>query len=228
MIVHPLTQVLIYALILSNILAAKLPGIENKYAYAIYLMAGLLGWTLFSDIITRCMNLFIEKGNLLKKMNFPRITLPCIAIGSCITTNVLLFVSMLVIFSFFGQYPTTAFWWLPMITLILALFAAGIGLILGVLNIFIRDIGQVIPIVLQIWFWFTPVVYPATIIPLEYRDLLNANPLTIFINAYHDILVYGNPPQFQGLATLLPMAVLILVVSLFVFRRANIEIADAL
>lgn len=75
-IINPLSQVLIYALILSNVLAAKIPGIENKYSYAIYLMAGLLTWSLFSEIINRYFNLFIEQGNLMKKMSFPRITLP--------------------------------------------------------------------------------------------------------------------------------------------------------
>ena len=74
-IINPLSQVLIYALILSHILAAKLPGIESQYAYAIYLMAGLLGWTLFNEIVGRCLNIFIEHGNLIKKMSFPRVTL---------------------------------------------------------------------------------------------------------------------------------------------------------
>src|SRR5690606_35077483 len=87
MVISPLAQVAIYALILSNLLAARLPGIENKYAYAIYLMAGLLAWTLFSDIITRCLTLFVDQGNLLKKMSFPRITLPAIAVGSSLLNN---------------------------------------------------------------------------------------------------------------------------------------------
>ena len=68
-ILNPLSQVLIYALILSNILAAKLPGIDNKYAYSIYLMSGLLAWTLFSESVSRCLTLFIDNGNLMKKMN---------------------------------------------------------------------------------------------------------------------------------------------------------------
>lgn len=67
MFINPLAQVAIYALILSNVLGAKLPGTDNKYAYAIYLMAGLLGWSLLSDIIGRCLTLFIEQGNLMKK-----------------------------------------------------------------------------------------------------------------------------------------------------------------
>src|SRR5690349_15695232 len=82
MIIHPLTQVAIYALILSNVIAAKLPGLDNKYSYPIYLMAGMLAWSLFTEIVSRCLTLFIEQGNLMKKMRFPRITLPAVVVGS--------------------------------------------------------------------------------------------------------------------------------------------------
>ena len=70
-VIHPLMQVLIFALILSEVLSAKLPGIDNKYAYALYLMAGTVCWTLFSETISKCLTLFIDNGNLMKKMAFP-------------------------------------------------------------------------------------------------------------------------------------------------------------
>src|SRR5258708_429568 len=68
MILHPLSQVIIFAFVLSAVMSAKLPGITNKYAYSIYLMAGILGWSLFTEILTRSVNVFIDNGNLLKKM----------------------------------------------------------------------------------------------------------------------------------------------------------------
>ena len=66
MILHPLSQVLIFAFVLSAVLSAKLPGIDNQYAYSIYLMSGILAWSLFSEIVTRCLTLFIDNGNILK------------------------------------------------------------------------------------------------------------------------------------------------------------------
>lgn len=176
-IINPLSQVLIYAVILSNILAAKIPGIENKYSYAIYLMAGMLAWTLFTEIINRCLNLFIEQGNLMKKMSFPRITLPSIVIGSCLLSYILLFIAMLVIFALLGHQFSFVMLWLLPLTITLVTFALGIGLTLGVLNVFLRDIGQIVPIILQVWFWFTPIVYPESIIPESYRHLMNLNPM---------------------------------------------------
>ena len=228
MIINPLSQVLIYALILSNVLAAKLPGIDNQYAYAIYLMAGLLAFTLFSEIIGRCLNLFIEQGNLMKKMSFPRITLPAIVAGSCLLNNILLFISMLGIFALLGHQFNFAMLWLIPLTLITMVLAMSVGLILGVLNVFVRDVGQVVPIILQMLFWFTPIVYPITIIPEAYRHWLNLNPLYPLTNAYQQIIVYGNSPQWEGIIIIAIIGLLLAGLSLFMFRRASAEMVDAL
>lgn len=228
MILNPLSQVAIYALILSNVLAAKLPGVSGQYAYSVYLMAGLLAWTLFSEIVNRCLTLFIEQGNLMKKMNFPRITLPVIAIGSCLVNNVLLAVAMLGIFLLLGVGFSPQMLWLIPLTLLALLLAAGIGLILGVLNVFIRDVGQVVPILLQVWFWFTPIVYPKEIIPEVYREWLIFNPVAQLVGAYQDVLVYAKSPEVGGLLTVILLSAILLVVSLFLFRRASEEMVDVL
>ncbi|MGO4780319.1 ABC transporter permease, partial [Lysobacter sp. 2RAB21] len=89
-ILQPLAQVIIFATILSNVLAARLEGVDNKYAYAIYLISGILCWSLFAEIVQRCQNVFIDNTSLLKKMQFPRIALPVIAIGSSMVNNIAL------------------------------------------------------------------------------------------------------------------------------------------
>lgn len=228
MIIHPLTQVAIYALILSNVLAAKLPGIENPYAYALYLMAGMLAWSLFAEVVGRCLTLFIDQGNLMKKMRFPRITLPVIVIGSSLLNNQLLFIAVLAVFALLGQLPSLQIFWLIPLTLVVVALATGLGLILGVLNVFVRDIGQVVPILLQIWFWFTPIVYPVGIIPEELKGMMDINPMYPIVNAYHSILVYGGVPDLQqiGMTTLVAFSLMLL--GLFIFRRAAPEMVDAL
>jgi lipopolysaccharide transport system permease protein len=227
-ILNPLSQVLIYALILSNILAAKLPGIDNKYAYAIYLMSGLLAWTLFSELVSRCLTLFIDNGNLMKKMNFPRITLPSIVIGSCVLNNALLFMAMLVIFALLGHEFNAAMLWLIPLTFCVVTLGFGVGLLLGVFNVFMRDIGQVVPIVLQVMFWFTPIVYPLDIIPSQYRDLMSFNPLYPIIDGYHQVLVYGLSPQFESIAIVLAVSLFLVALGLFIFKRAGAEMMDVL
>lgn len=228
MLINPLAQVAIYALILSNVLAAKLPGIDSRYAYAIYLMAGQLAWTLFSEIIGRCLTLFIEQGNLMKKLSFPRITLPAIVVGSSLLNNLLLLLAMLGIFLLLGAHIGLAILWLLPLTLIVTAFAVGVGLTLGVMNVFLRDIGQVVPIVLQVWFWFTPIVYPVTIIPEQYRHWLALNPVYPLVDAYHQVLVYDATPDLQRLIPVAAVALVLLLVAFFLFRRAAEEMVDAL
>ena len=190
MIINPLLQVIIFALVLSNVLAAKLPGIDNSHAYALYLMAGTLAWGLFSETISRCLNLFVEQGGVMKKIYFPRITLPTILVGSTLLNNVLLFVSILIIFGALGHTPTLQVLWVPLLTLITVTMALGIGLILGIFNVFFRDIAQMVPVLLQILFWFTPIVYPIAAIPENFRRFLDYNPIYPLIAAYQNVLVY--------------------------------------
>ena len=227
-ILNPLSQVAIYALILSNVLSAKLPGIDNKYAYSIYLMAGLLAWNLFNEIILRSLNMFIEYGNLMKKMQFPRATIPIILLGSNLVNNILLFIAMLVIFLILGHsFSWNVLWLIPFVILLL-LFSIGIGLILGVINVFIRDVGQVVPIILQILFWFTPIVYPVTIIPEKYRYLLDFNPISYFTRTYQSILSYNQPPDLSVLAIISVLTFIIVLLGVFLFRRSRAEIVDVL
>lgn len=228
MILQPLAQVLIYALILSAVLSAKLPGIESQYAYAIYLTAGFLGWMLFSEIINRCLNLFIEQGNLMKKMKFPKITLPTIVVGSALLNNVMLLVAILIVFAALGHFPTFQILWLPVLTIAMVALALGLGLVLGILNVFIRDIGQAVPILLQVMFWFTPIVYPISIIPERLQQLIVFNPIYPIIRGYQEVLVYGQAPHLGQVTLILVVGLAILAFGLFLFRRASAEMVDAL
>lgn len=228
MILHPLAQVLMYALVLSAVLSAKLPGIDNRFAYAIYLCAGILAWSLFSEIVSRCLTLFIDNGNLMKKVAFPKISLPLIVTGSVLVNNALLLVSIIFIFALLGHYPGADVLWLPLLFVITIMLGLGVGLVLGVLNVFMRDIGQVVPVVLQFAFWFTPIVYSTSMIPENYRSWLAFNPMYHVAAAYQNVLVYNRSPEWPGLTMVAALGVLLLGFSLLLFRRASAEMVDAL
>ncbi len=228
MILHPLAQVLIYALVLSQIMKAKLPGVESQYAYPIYLLAGMLGWSLFSEVLGRLLTVFIDNGNLLKKLAFPKLALPLITIGSALTNFTLLLLMMFIVFAFLDHMPLHAIYWLPLLILMTIGLAVGIGLILGTLNVFIRDIGQFMTIVLQFWFWLTPIVYMPSIIPEKYHGLLVMNPLTGIIMGYQNILVYNKAPDTSLLVYPSIVAAISLVLALIIFTKAREEMADVL
>lgn len=228
MIIHPLAQVLIFALILSEVLSAKLPGVDSKFAYSLYLMAGTLGWTLFSETINKCVGLFVDNANILKKMAFPRICLPVIAAGTMLVNNVLLLAAIFGVFAALGHMPGYQVVWLPLLMLVTLLVGLSLGMVLGVLNVFMRDISQVVPVVLQALFWMTPVVYTLSILPESYRRLFSYNPLYPLITSYQNVLVFDKPPLFHELLLLAGASLVMLIVGLVMFRRANAEMVDVL
>ncbi len=228
MILHPLAQVAIYALVLSAVLKAKLPGIDSQYAYSIYLMSGMVAWTLFVDIVGRLLTVFIDNGNLLKKMSFPKITLLFIVVGSALINFLLLFLAIFVVFGLLGHVSLSALYWLPMLVSITLMMAIGIGLLLGILNVFIRDVGQVMSIVLQFWFWLTPVVYNISMMPEKYQSLFLLNPMTGIVLGYHNVLVYNKPPDPSLLIYPLVVGILSLSLAFFIYKKANEDMADVL
>lgn len=228
MVIHPLAQVLVYALILSQIMRAKLPGIDSQYAYPIYILAGMVGWSLFFEIITRSLTIFIDNANLLKKISFPKLALPFVIIGSSLVNFAILTSMMFIVFSFLGHTPYHAIYWLPLLVLLTLALAVGLGLILGTLNVFIRDVGQVMTVVMQFWFWLTPVVYTLSIVPKEYHHLFFLNPLTGIISGYQNVLVYDKAPDLSLLIYPATLALFSLLLALVLFKKANREMADLL
>lgn len=229
MIIHPLVQATIFALILGQLLSGRLPDMaDNRLAYPIYLLAGTLAWTLFSEVISRCLTVFLDNANLIKKMVFPRTCLPLIVAGSVLVNNMLLFASMLLIFLLLGFVPGVHIVLIPVLTLINLGLSLGLGLILGTLNVFIRDIGQIIPIALQLGFWFTPIVYTPNILPEHIARLLQLNPMYWIVQGYQNAILFDTPPSWLALSVISAMMIGLLAFSFVLFRRANSEIVDVL
>jgi len=225
---NPLSQVAIYALILSNVLQAKMVGIDNKYSFAIYLTAGILCWSYFSEIVSRSLNVFISNGNLIKKAFFPKVVLPAILVGTCLVDNILLFFAILIVLALLEHVPGLQVLWLPLLVLATTMLGVGIGLTLGILNVFVRDIAQVVPIILQIMFWFTPIVYPISIIPEKFQWYLYLNPVYPLVRAYQDILVFEQSPDMLQIFLVFCSSFALLSLAAFLFSRASEEMADIL
>lgn len=228
LVLSPLLQVAIYALVLSAIMRARLPGIESQYAYAIYLLAGFLAWYPFVEIVTRCTTLFIDNANALKKIAFPRSILPLVVLGVALANNLVIIAVTLAAYLLMGHTLTPAILWLPLVMLVTFALAAGLGLCCGILNVFIRDVGQVVTILLQFGFWLTPIVYVIDIIPTSYRWVLSLNPVFWLVDSYHRILAYGTNPDWPRLAAAAVLALLLLVLARLLLRRSQSEMMDAL
>lgn len=228
MIISPIVQSVVYATVLSTIIASKLPGIESKYAYALYLLAGMLAWALFHEVVIGCVNVFVDKADLMKKVSFPRVCLPVIAAGVALVNNFFLLLAILLVFIVLGHKFSTVLLLLPLIIAINFIFALSLGTILGILNVVVRDVAQAVQVVLQALFWLTPIVYTPDILPPSVKDVLLASPLYKLVSAYHATLVFGELPNLIHMLQVAAIALVLTCVAVVLFRRAASDISDAL
>lgn len=223
---YPIVQIFIYTVIFAEIMGVKLPGISNIYSYGIYLVAGIIPWTLFSNIVSRTSTVFLDKKHLISKVN---ISLPSFGIFILISESITFLFTMSIFFIFLlisGHNLNQSILFLPLIFVIQIVFAYGFGFLIGIFTVFIRDLKEIITIVLQFWFWFTPIVYLYEIVPTFVKDILIYNPAYLFIKAYQDIFVYAKMPNFNDLIILTIIGHTILFLSYFFFKKLEKDIRD--
>jgi lipopolysaccharide transport system permease protein len=227
-VLNPLAMITVYTVIFSQVMRAKLPGVDNNFAYSIYLCAGILTWGVFAEIVSRGQGVFLEYANLLKKVSFPRICLPVVIVLSSGINFFIIFS----LFTFFllvsGNFPGWPYWAIIPILAVQTLFSIGLAIVLGVLNVFFRDVGQFFGIVLQFWFWLTPIVYPESILPEKIKVFMRFNPMATFIGAYQDILVSGVGPDWLHFIWLAIFSLGLCVFAIRLFRKRAGEMVDEL
>ena len=227
-VINPLAMILIYTVIFSQVMRARLPGVDSTFAYSIYLCAGVLTWGLFAEIIGRAQNRFLENANLIKKLNFPRLCLPVTVVISAMLNFCIVFSLFIAFLVLSGNFPGWAFISILPLLLILILFAIGLGITLGVLNVFFRDVGQFFGIFIQFWFWLTPIVYSVNTLPESVRPWLALNPISNLVAAFQRVLVMGQWPLWQTLWPTTLIALLLCLLGLRLFRKHAGEMVDEL
>lgn len=228
MVLQPLAQVAIYSIVLARVLGSRLPGATSEYAFPIYLMGGMIVWSLFVEIVQRCLTVFVDNSGLLKKIVFPRICLPIIIAGSALVNNILLIAMCLVVFAILGHYPGIYFLWIIPVVVLTIAFSLGLGLLLGIINVFVRDVAQVMNVVLQLWFWLTPVVYMPSILPPSFMRVIKLNPVYPLVRGAQNAVLFNTGPGWRSMFAVVGIACILLLVSMFLFRRASAEMVDVL
>ena len=227
-ILNPLAMIFIYTVIFSKIMGARLGGGDEPMAYGRFICAGLLTWGFFAELLGRCPHIFIEHANMLKKVNFPRITLPFIVLISSVINFSIIFGLFILFLLVSGQFPGWSILTFIPLLLIQQTFVLGLGIFLATMNVFFRDVGQLLGIVLQFWFWLTPIVYPLTILPERVRRIIELNPMTQFVTAYQKIILYGTPPDWARFVFHMVGAIAALCIGYIFFQRLSDEMVDEL
>lgn len=225
-LLSPLVMIFIYTVIFSDFMKMKLDIVDNSYAYSIYLVPGLLAWASFSTIFMRLNTSFFEKANLIKKINVPMYTFQ---LSIVLTELFLLFVSMLLGIAFLlivNQPVTLVFLWMIPIMILQTLFAFGLGVVVSLFTPFFKDLKEVVPIITQLWFWMTPIIYMSSMIEDKYPALLIYNPFYYFVKIYQDIFLYSKSPSLETLILISSFTIGSLFVAGFLYKKMIATIKD--
>lgn len=227
-VLQPLAMITVYTVVFSEVMRTRLPGVDGPYAYSVFLCSGLLTWGLFGEILQRGQTVFLDNSNMIKKLNFPRICLPAITVINAMVNFAITFSLFLIFLVLTHNFPGwVALYALPVLMVQIAL-ATGIGIIAGVLNVFFRDVGQFVNILLQFWFWFTPIVYSTATLPKVAQPLINLNPMTPLAKAYQGIFVYQHIPEWRSIWPVAVLAAALCSAGMLLFRSRAGEMVDEL
>lgn len=228
LLLQPLMLVVVYTVVFSQIMQARLPQHSSQFAYSIYLCAGLLPWGFLVEIVQRSKGLFIEHANLIKKSSFPRLILfaPVLLVAGF--NFAVIFVIYLVFLIVIGAFPGIVLLGAIPLVALLALLGCTVGLALAVVNVFFRDVGQMVDIVLQLMFWGTPIVYSVSILPKSIQSLESWNPVYAPIVQMQELFLSQRWPDFATLVFPALLVVVMLVVALSIYRRMYAALLDEL
>jgi len=228
----PLANILIFTLVFSRIMGARLEGMGMEslgtYSYSVYLVTGLLAWTCFANTLARITQVFHEKAGLIGKVRMSLFALPLYVL---ISETIVYLISMFffVIFLWLIGFEWTIHWlWWPLIFAVQQLLAYSIGLICAVLSVFLRDIKELVAVATQLWFWMTPIVYVVTILPERWLPLFTFNPFYHVVKALRDALIVGQAPELASLGMIAALSAALLMAGLFIGKKLERDIRDFL
>lgn len=227
-VIQPLMMILVYTLIFSKVMHSRLPGVRGDFAYSIHLCAGLLPWLYFAETLQRCQTIFIDHANLMKKSSFPRICLPIITVLITTFNFAVIFGLFLLFLLMTGNLPGWQIFAILPVVLLQTLLALGLGILFATLNVFFRDVGQFVGVILQFGFWLTPIVYPMSVLPEWTHRWIQLNPLVGVFNYYQTIFVEHRLPALDGLVSALIWTSIALLAGLAVYRRHQQDMVDEL
>ena len=229
-IAHPLLLVAVFFMVFAQLMGGRLPGIDDVQGYGVYLIAGLLPWIAFSGVVARTTQIFQQRRDVLGKVRLPLLVPPlCVLIGETISFLIAMAVFALALAITGYPVAVAALLVLPLVYLAQQALAFGIGLLLGILNVFVRDIQEFVSVLLLVWFWGTPIVWVLDIVPPAVATAQIAiNPVYWFVQAWQSVIALGEAPDTGLLLRLAGVAVIACAAALWLLHRRERVIRDHL
>ena len=225
-LLQPLLSTVIFTVLFGILLGAP----HGDVPYPVFVLAGLIPWSYFSGSLSKSSTSVVNSSSLVTKVYFPRVIIPMAGVLAGLVDFLIMSVALGVLLLVYGISPTVNAWLLPIFLLLAMGTAFGFGLWLSALNVRYRDVTYLMPFILQVWLYLTPVMYSSSIIPERFRFLLGLNPMTGVVEGFRWALFGGKYVNSLTDLTLLVVSVvimiIILVVGLAYFRKTERSFAD--
>jgi lipopolysaccharide transport system permease protein len=223
-VLQPLALMLVFTLVFSNLVRIPSDGVP----YPVFAYSALLSWTFFSSAVSFAIPSLTTQMGLVTKTYFPREILPIAAVLACLVDfgfAGLLLVGLLLLN---GITPNPAWLALPLVLFVQLVFTIGLVLLGAAVNVFYRDVRFVLPLILQVWLYASPVIYPSSMVPPTWLSLYRLNPLVGVIEGFRDILLHGQPPEWAALGNAALVGFLTCGIGYAVFKLLEMQFADVI
>jgi lipopolysaccharide transport system permease protein len=194
-VLQPLMMMVIFSVFLGRLAEVPSDGIP----YPVFALAGLVPWTYFSNAVASATESLVASSNLVSKVYFPRLVVPLAALLSWLPDLAIASVLVVGLMLIYGIVPSATIVFLPLFGLFSLLAAASVSVWLSALNVSYRDVRYAVPFILQLWLFATPVVYPASLVPVQWRPLFGLNPMAGVVEGFRWALLRSNAPSWNCL-----------------------------
>jgi len=227
-IIHPLSQILLYYFIFAVIIKIRLGPEYGGGNYALWLIAGLLPWLFFAEVINRSPRAVVEQSNLIKKIVFPSEIFPVVQLAAAFFNHLIGLSIFIVFLLFFGFGLTIKGLMIIPYMVLIGVFSLGVSWLLSALNVFLRDVGQIIGVILNIWFFLTPILYSPNMIPERLQWLFHLNPMFHAVEGYRMGLLGTSILDVPGFLYLFSFCLIIFILGGLTFKRLKPAFVDVL
>jgi lipopolysaccharide transport system permease protein len=227
-VITPLTQIAVYFVVFSRFMGARSGGSYSPETYAVFLCAGILPWFVFADCVGRGTSALLSNEAYLKKLAIPEAVFVAQTVATAGLTLGLYALALAAIAIATGTPPRLAWILIPPVLLLFLGLGFGLALILATVTVFFRDVQQIMAIVLQFWFWLTPIVYDETSLGPRLTAVMRWNPPTAYILAVRRLLLEGTVPAAADWLWMAGLAVLLSALGASILQRLSSDLRDAL
>ena len=214
-------------MVVASVFFGRLLGVTDRVSvpYPIFFFSGMVAWTFFASAVNASATSLVANAQMLRKIYFPRLIIPVASIGAPLV-DLAVSACVLVCMMIWYDVPLTMqMLWLPVLGGVMVMAVLGVGLTLAALNVVYRDFRYVVPFMIQLWFFVTPVIYPVDIVPEQWQWLLSLNPMGGTIEAFRAAIL-GTPINFIALASSASVSAMLCVIGMIYFARTERRFAD--